>query len=68
MVSLEGCGRSSNALGDPSPMKLNLSNGVCVLSETRDLSLEYFNVITRINKSNSFVKHISYDCKMQISF
>ena len=35
----------------------------CVLSESKEVNVKVFNLITRINGVKSFIKHISSDCK-----
>ena len=55
-VKLDRCVGSCNTLND-------LSNKVCVPSKTEDLNLSVFNMITGINESKPFTKHISCECK-----
>ena len=42
-----------------------VSNRVCVPNKTKDLNLGVFNMITGINKSKTWTKHISCECKCQ---
>ena len=56
MVSLDKCNRSCNAIDD-------LSTKICVPSETKDVNVKVFRMITRINEVKSLVKHFSCDCK-----
>ena len=55
-VKLDRCVGSCNTLND-------LSNKVCVPNKTKDLNLSVFNIITGINESKTFAKHISCECK-----
>ena len=55
-VKLDRCVRSCNTLND-------LSNNVYVPNKTEDLNLNVFNMITRINESNTLTKHMSCECK-----
>ena len=41
----------------------NLPNNVCVPNKTEDLNLSMFNMITGINESKTFTKHISRECE-----
>ena len=36
---------------------------ICVLSEIRDVNVTVFNMVTKIDKAKTLVKHISCDCK-----
>ena len=56
MVSLGKCNGSCNAIDD-------LSTKICVPSETKDVNVKVFRMITRINEVKSLVKHFSCDCK-----
>ena len=47
---------SCNTLND-------LSNRVCVPNKTKDLNLNIFNTMTRINESKTLTKRISCECK-----
>ena len=47
---------SCNTLND-------LSNKVCIPNKTEDLNLSIFNMITGINESKTFKRHISCQCK-----
>ena len=60
MIKLGKCNGSSNLIGD-------LCTKICVLSETKDMNVEVFNVITKINEvkmfhailnANSTVQHV----------
>ena len=55
MISLDKCNGSCNALD-------HLSTKKCVPSETKNLDVKVFNMITRINEAKTFVKNISCDC------
>ena len=56
MVSLGKCNGSCNAIDD-------LSTKICVPSETKDVNVKVFRMITRVNEVKSLVKHFSCDCK-----
>ena len=58
MVNLDRCNQSCNILDD-------LSNKICVSNKTKNLnlSLSGFDMITRINKSETPPKHVSWKCK-----
>ena len=56
MVKLDRCAGSFNTLND-------LSNKICVPNKIEDLTLSVFNIITGINKSKTFTKHVSCGCK-----
>ena len=56
MVNLDTGVRSCNTLN-------YLSNNVCSPSETEDLSLSIFNMITGINEWKAIAEHIQYICK-----
>ena len=55
-VNLEKCVGIFNSIND-------VSNKVRVPNKTEDLNLSMFNMTTGINKSKTFTKHISYECK-----
>ena len=55
-VKLDRCVGSCNTLND-------FSNKICIPSETEDLNLSLFNMITRINESKTLTKQISYEGK-----
>ena len=55
-VNLERCNGSCNVLND-------VSSRVCVPNKTEDLNKHVFNMITRINESKVFTKHISCKCE-----
>ena len=54
MISLDKCNGSCNALD-------HLSANKCVTSETKNIDVKVFNMITRINEAKTFVKNISCD-------
>ena len=60
MISLEKSNESCNAVGDK-------STKVYVASETKDINIKEFNMITRINEAKTFTKHISCDCKCKFN-
>ena len=43
-----------------------LSTKICAPSETKDVNVKVFNMITRIKEVETFVKHISCDCKCKL--
>ena len=55
-VKLDRCVGSCNTFND-------LTNKVCITSKTEGLNLSVFNMITRINESETLTKHISCECK-----
>ena len=55
-VNLDRCVQSCNTLND-------LSNRVCIPSETDDLNWSVFNMITGIDELKTLTKHISCECK-----
>ena len=55
-VNLDRCVPSCNTLND-------LSNKVSIPNKTEDLNLSVFNMITGINGSKTFIKHIPCECK-----
>ena len=55
MISLDECNGNCNAIDDS-------CKKICVPSETKEVNVKVFNMITRINEAKSLVKHISYDC------
>ena len=56
--NLDKCMGTSNTLND-------LSNKVCVLNKTEDLSLGDLNMIARLNKSKILTKHILCKCRFE---
>ena len=56
MISLDKCNGSCNVVND-------LSKKICVPSETKDVNIKVYNMITRINKAIAMAKHIPYDCE-----
>ena len=62
MVSLDKCSGSCNAFDD-------LSTKKCVLGKTKNVTVKVFifNLITRINKAKTTIKHISCDCKCKFN-
>ena len=59
MISVDKCNGSCNVAD-------SLSIKTCVLSETKDINVKVFNMITRINGVKTLVKHILYyrKCKL----
>ena len=57
-VRLDRYGGSCNAVDDTSIR-------ICVLNKTEDVNLNVFNMITRINESNTLPKHISRNCRCE---
>ena len=55
VVILDRCVRSSNTLN-------NLSKKVSIPNKTKDLNLSLFNIITRINESQTLTNDISCEC------
>ena len=61
MVSLDRCNGSYNTLYD-------LWSRICAANKTEDISLNVFNMITKINKSKTLINQISCDlCKFDSS-
>ena len=60
MINLDKCNGCCNAVFD-------LSTKICVPSETKDVNVEVFNMIRKVNEANTLVKHISCDCKCKFS-
>ena len=56
MLSLNRCNGSCNTFDE-------LSSRICVSSETEDVYLNVFNMITKINESKTLTKQVSFDCK-----
>ena len=56
IISLGKCNGICNAADD-------LSTKICVSNEKKDINVKVLNMITRINKAKTFVKHSSCDCK-----
>ena len=56
MVILDKCNESCIAVAD-------LSTITCVLSETKDVNVNVFYMITRLNEAKALIKHISCDFK-----
>ena len=52
MVSLDRCNGSCNTLDD-------FSSSICVRNKTKDVNLNVFSMVTEINESKTFKKHIS---------
>ena len=50
------CNGSCNAADD-------LSTKICVPSKTKDVNVNVFNMVTKINEAKTLVKHISCDCE-----
>ena len=57
-VSLDKCNGSCNVTDD-------LSTKIWIPSETKDVNLKVFTMITRINKTKTLAKHTLYDCKCE---
>ena len=45
----------------------NLSTKICFPSETKDLNVKVFNIITSRNEAKTLIKHISCDCKCKFN-
>ena len=60
IISLDKCNGYCNAVDD-------LSTKICVPSKTKDVNVEVFNTITKINEAKTLVKHISCDCKRKFN-
>ena len=60
MISLDKYDWSCNAVDD-------LSTKICVLSKTKDVNIEVFNMITRKNEPKIFLKLISCDFKCKFN-
>ena len=60
MISLDKCSRSCNVVDD-------LSTKICVPSKTKYVHVKVVNMITRINKAKTKMKHISCDCKCKFN-
>ena len=56
MVILDKCNESCIVFAD-------LSTITCVLSETKDVNVNVFYMITRLNEAKALIKHISCDFK-----
>ena len=56
MISLDKYNGTCNVVDD-------LSTKICFLTKAKGINVKIFNVITRINKAKTLVKHISYDFK-----
>ena len=56
LANFNRCNGSCNTLDD-------LSIRTCVLNKTKDVNLNVFEMITRINEFKTSTKHISCDCK-----
>ena len=54
MISLDKCNGSCNAVDD-------LSTKECVPSQTKDINVKVFNMLTRVNEAE--VKHVLCECK-----
>ena len=60
MIILDKCNGSYNAIDD-------LFTKICVPSKTKDLNIKILDMITRICKSKTLIKHISCDCTCKFS-
>ena len=56
IINLDRCNGSCNVLGDP-------SGRICVTNKTKDVNINAFNMITRINETKALTKYISCKCK-----
>ena len=56
MITLDKCNGSCNAVDD-------LSIKICVLNKTKSINVKVLNVITKLKKAKTFIKHISCNCK-----
>ena len=55
-VNLDRCNGSCNTLNDPSIR-------ICTSSKTKDVNLNIFSVVTRMNEGKTLTNHIWCDCK-----
>ena len=55
IVTLDRCGGNCNTLD-------NVSDRLCVSNKTKNGNSKVFNMTTRVNKSKSLGKYISFDC------
>ena len=53
MISLDECNGSCNVVDDSSPK-------ICLLSKTKDLNVEVFNMVTTVYEVNTLVKHFMW--------
>ena len=60
IISLDKCNGCCNAVDD-------LSTKICAPSETKDVNVEVFNTIAKINEAKTLVKYISRDCKCKFN-
>ena len=60
IVYPDQCSRDCNAVDD-------LSRKICVPSKTKDIHVKVFNLKTKANEANTFVKHISCNCKCKFN-
>ena len=60
MIGLDICNGSRNVLED-------ISMKICILSETKDVNVKVFNMITTINEAKTFVKHLSCNSKCKFN-
>ena len=51
IINLNRCNGSCNALDKP-------SSRMCIANKTKDINLNVFNMITKINESKTLMKHI----------
>ena len=54
------CSGSCNSVED-------LSTKIYVLSKTKDINVNVFNMITSINEAKTMMKHAPYDCKCKVN-
>ena len=59
-ISLEKCNRSYNVIDNVSD---NLSTKICVASTTKEVDVKVFNMMKKIDKPRTLIKHISCNCK-----
>ena len=59
-LQLDRCVESCNTLND-------ISKGVCFGNETEDVNLSVFNMVTGINESKRFAKHILCKCECKFN-
>ena len=60
MIILDKRNESRNVFDD-------LSTKICFPSKTNGIDVEVFNMITRINKVKTLMKHTSCDCKYKFN-
>ena len=60
LINLDKCNGSSNFVD-------GLSSKLCVPNKTKSVNFNVFNVITKINKAKTLIKHISCNCKCKFN-